>query len=173
MTPHQKIIATMGGFTIMLVVFIAFAFFPLVRGIRKDSAKVYAARQELQRVSLYEDQIQKFEELFRERSQDIEASRNLFIDRTTPIAFIEFLENTSRRAGVSLKMTPTESLKKEEDTWSSIHFELTGKGLYPSVLSFVRQLENAPYLLEFANVMMQRLATGDTDYSIMIKVYTK
>lgn len=157
----------------MLIVFVAFVFFPLVRSIRRDSIRVYAAYQELQKVSLYEEQIRTFEKLSEERAQDIAASHSLFIDRATPIAFIEFLENASRRAEVSLKMTPMESLKKEGDVWNSIDFELTGKGEYPHVLSFVKQLENAPYLLEITNVILQRLATGELDFSIMIKAYTK
>ena len=156
MTPRQKTIATVGAFAVMLVVFIAFAFFPLVRGIRADSSRVLAARQELRTVSMYEEQIRKFEELSRAREQDIAAFRDLFIDRATPIAFIEFLENASQRSRVSLKIAPIESLKKKEDTWNSIDFELTGKGLYPNASSFVKQLESAPYLLEFKNAKIGR-----------------
>lgn len=173
MRPHQKTIAAIGTFAAMLLVFIAFVLFPLIRSIRADGARVFAARQELRTVSLYEEQIQKFEELSKTREEDIAAFDNLFVDRTTPIPFIEFLENTSQRSQVSLKITPIESLRKEEDVWNSIDFELTGKGSYPNTASFIKQLENAPYLLEFKNVVLQRLAAREVDFSLLMKVYTQ
>lgn len=173
MTPRTKSIAVLGIFAVMLLVFVAFIFLPMIRGIRSDSTKIFAARQELSQVSLYEEQIQKFEELLKTRAQDIAAFRNLFVDPHTPIAFIEFLENYSQSSQVSLKITPVESLKKEEEAWSSIDFELVGKGSYPNVVSFVKQLERSPYLLEFKNGRLQRLATGEVDFSFLMKVYTK
>lgn len=173
MTPHAKSIAALGAFAAVLLVFVAFIFFPLIRSIRSDSAKVFAARQELSQVSLYEEQIQKFEELSKTREHDVVAFRDLFVDRATPIAFIEFLENYSQNSRVSLKITPVESLKKEEDVWDSIDFELAGKGSYPHVLSFVKQLEHSPYLLEFKSAMLQRLATGEVNFSLLVKVYAK
>lgn len=173
MKPRFKIIATIGGFAGILLVFVAFILFPLIRSIRGDSAKVVAARQELSQVSMYEEQIQKFQALSQTREHDIVTLQNLFIDRYTPIAFIESLEEYSQNAQVSLKITPVESLKKTGDVWSSIDFELAGRGVYPHVLFFVKQLENAPYLLEFKNVVVQRLATGESDFSLLVKVYTK
>lgn len=173
MTSSQKTIVALAVSAVVLLVSIAFVLFPLMRGIGSDSAKVFAARQELRAVSLYEEQIQKFEELSKTREKDVAAFRNLFVDRHTPIAFIEFLENISQRSQVSLKITPVESLRKEEDAWNSIDFELAGRGPFPHVLSFVKQLENAPYLLEFKNAMLQRLATGEVDFSLLMKVYIK
>lgn len=173
MTPRQKTIVALGSFALTVLVLVAFILFPLIRAIRSDGAKVFAARQELHKVSLYEKQIQRFEELSQKLQQDVAVSRNLFVDSHTPIAFIEFLENYSQRSQVSLKITPVESLQKEEDVWDSLDFELAGKGLYPNVLSFMKQLEYAPYLLEFKNAIIQRLATGEVDFSLLVKVYTK
>lgn len=173
MTPRQKTIVLLGAFAVVLLLFVAFVLLPLLRGIRSDSTRVFAARQELNRVNLYEEQIQKFEELSQTREQDIARFQGLFVDRHTPIAFIESLEKYSGSSQVSLKITPVESLKKEKDAWESIDFELTGRGSFPHVLSFVKQLENAPYLLEFKNAVLQRLATGEVDFSLLMKVYTK
>ena len=173
MTPRSKTIAALAISALLLLVFVAFVLFPLLRSIRSDSAKVFGARQQLSQVSLYEEQIQKFQELSQTREEDVTLFRNLFVDRATPLAFIEFLETYSQSSRVSLKITPLESLKKEEDVWGSIDFELTGRGAYPGVLSFVKQVEYAPYLLEFKNVMLQRLTTGEVDFSLLIKVYTK
>lgn len=173
MTPRQKTIAALGSFAVMVLSLAAFILFPLIRAIRSDGAKIFAARQELSKVSLYEKQIQRFEELSQKLQQDVAASHNLFVDSHTPIAFIEFLENHSQRSQVSLKITPVSSLKKEEDIWDSLDFELGGQGTFPNVLSFVKQLEYAPYLLEFKNAMLQRLATGKVDFSLLLKVYTK
>ena len=173
MTPRSKTIVALAMFAVMLLVFAAFVLFPLLRGIRSDSVKVFAARQERSQVSLYEEQIQKFQELSQTQEGDVAASRNLFVDRHTPLAFIEFLETYSQSSQVSLKITPVESFKKEEDIWDSMDFGLGGKGSYSHVLSFVKQVEYAPYLLEFKNVTLQRLATGEVDFSLLIKVYTK
>ncbi|MDO8474160.1 MAG: hypothetical protein Q7S62_01240 [bacterium] len=173
MTSHQKTIAVLAASATILLVFVAFILFPLIRSIQADSVRVFAARQELNQISLYEEQIQKFEDLSKTREGDVTLFRNLFVDRHTPIAFIEFLEKYSQDSQISLKITPVESLKKEEDMWDSIDFELTGKGTFPHALSFIKQLEYSPYLLEFKNVILQRLATGEVDFSFLIKVYTK
>ncbi len=170
MTPRSKTMAALGTCAVMLLLFVAFILFPLLRSIRSDSARVFAARQQLSQVSLYESQIQKFQELSQTREEDVALFRNLFVDSSTPLAFIEFLETYSQTSQVSLKITPVESLRKEEDVWDSIDFELTGKGTFPHVLSFAKQVEYAPYLLEFKNVILQRLATGEVDFSLLVKV---
>ena len=173
MTAHSKTIAALAGSALVLLVFAAFVLFPLLRGIRADSAKVFVARQELSQVSMYEEHIRKFEELLRAREHEIVLFDGLFVDRKMPIAFIEFLETYSQGSQVSLEISPVESLKKEEDVWDSIDFDLTGKGMFPNVLSFMKQVENAPYLLGFKNATLQRLATGEVSFSFLIKVYTK
>ncbi|MBI2123740.1 MAG: hypothetical protein HYU04_00610 [Candidatus Wildermuthbacteria bacterium] len=173
MTAHSKTIAVLAGFVLALLVFAAFVLFPLLRSIRADSAKVFVARQELSQVSMYEEHIRKFEELSKARENEIALFDDLFVDRKTPIAFIEFLETYSQGSEVSLEISPVESLKKEADVWDSIDFDLTGKGTFPNVMSFMEQVENAPYLLEFKNLTLQRLATGEASFLFLIKVYTK
>ena len=173
MTPKQKTFIALGIFTVFVLLFFAFLFLPLLRGIQADSAKVLAARTKLVTVSLYEEHIQEFQRISQSQEDGIDKINNLFLDTDTPIAFLEFLENVARSSRVSLKITPVESQRKEEDVWDSIDFELAGKGLYPNVLSFVRQVENGPYLFEFKNVIVQRLATGEVDFSLLMKVYTK
>ena len=173
MTLHSKTIAALAASAVILLVFTAFILFPLLRSIRSDSSRVFAARQELSQVSMYEEQTQKFEELSRAREGDVAVLRNLFVDRNTPIAFIEFLETYSQNSQVSLEIRPVESLKKEADVWDSIDFELTGRGPFPGALSFLKQVERAPYLLEFKNVILQRLATGEVSFSFLMKAYTQ
>jgi hypothetical protein len=173
MTAHSKTIAVLAGSVLALLVFAAFVLFPLLRGIRADSANVFVARQELSQVSMVEEHIRKFEELSKARENEIALFDDLFVDRKTPIAFIEFLETYSQSSQVSLEISPVESLKKEENVWDSINFDLTGKGMFPNVMSFMKQVENAPYLLEFKNAMLQRWATGEVSFSFLIEVYTK
>lgn len=173
MTPKQKILIISGIFAVFLLVFFAFLLLPIVRGIRLDSAKILAARTQLAKVSLYEEQIQKFEGVSQSQQKDVERIRNLFLDTDTPIAFLEFLEGRAQNSQVSLKITPVESLRKEEDVWDSIDFELAGKGTFPNALSFLKQIENGPYLFEFKNVVLQRLGTGEVDFSFLLKVYTQ
>lgn len=173
MTPKQKIFIASGIFSVFMLLFLAFLLLPLLRGVQADSAKVLAASQQLAKVSLYEEQIQRFEEIAKTEQGGIDTIRNLFLDTDTPIAFLEFLESSSRNSRVSLKITPVESQRKEEDVWDSIDFELAGKGTFPSVLSFIKKVENGPYLFEFKNVVLQRVATGAVDFSFLLKVYTK
>ena len=173
MTPKQKIFIASGIFAVFLLLSFAFLLLPLVRGLRADSEKVLVARSNLAKVSLYEEQIQKFEGISQSQQEDLDKIHNLFLDTDTPIAFLEFLEGSSQSSRVSLKITPVESKKKEEDTWNSIDFELAGRGIFPNVLSFLKQVENGPYLFEFKNVMLQRLATGEVDFSFLLKVYAQ
>ena len=173
MTPKQKIFIASSIFVVSLLLFFAFLVLPLVRQVRSDSTKVLAARSQLARVSLYEEQIQKFEGISQSQKEHVDSIDNLFLDTETPIAFLEFLERRAESSRVSLKITPVESLRKEEDVWDSIDFELAGRGLYPNVLSFVKQVENGPYLFEFKNVIVQRVATGEVDFSLLLKVYTR
>lgn len=173
MTPKQKTFVALGIFALFLLLFLAFLLFPFMRGVRADSAKILMARSNLAIVSLYEEQIQKFEEISKAQQQDLDRVHNLFLDPDTPIAFLEFLEERSKNSQVSLKITPIASQKKEEDTWNSIDFELAGRGSYPNVLSFLKQVENEPYLFEFKNITLQRVATGEVDFSFLLKVYTQ
>lgn len=173
MTPKQKTFLALGIFALFLLLFFAFLLLPFMRGIRRDSAGIFVARSHVAKVSLYEEQIQKFEGVSKAQQQDLNRVHNLFLDPDTPIAFLEFLEGSSRSSRVSLKITPAGSQKKEQDMWSSIDFELTGRGSYPNALSFVKQVENGPYLFEFKNVTLQRVGTGEVDFSLLLKVYTR
>jgi len=62
-----------------------------MRGIRFDSAKVLAARAQLAEVSLYEEQIRRFEEISQSKQGDLGKIHNLFLDTEISPETLRFL----------------------------------------------------------------------------------
>ena len=121
------------------------------------------------------ESIQKFQKLQVSKEQEIKRFERLFLDFTTPISFLEFIENLAQDFQLELKISPDNPKKIKEDPWRSLNFTLATIGSYGNVAAFVEKLELAPYALEVVSLRIARAtqeADGNIQATLVIKIYT-
>jgi len=119
--------------------------------------------------------IQQFQKLQVSKEQEFKRFKAVFIDFTTPISFLEFIENLAQSFQLELQISPDNPKKIKEDPWRSLNFSLATAGSYNSVLGFVEKLELAPYVLEVVSLHITQAAqeaNGNVHATLVLKVYT-
>jgi len=186
------IILNKGNFYILFVsilVIFSFAIFlniSLIKDIEKDYKKLNSQKQELY---LFQKQIQEFESfkddtsLYRSNFKKIE---QLFVNKETPIDFIQFLEKQSQELGILIKISPITIMPKENDLWENLGFRINLTGSFPRCLAFLEKVQLSRWLSALEKLEISRITEKDIDihklensfegdvfFSVNLKVYTK
>ena len=122
-----------------------------------------------------EESIQQFQKLQVSKEQEFKRFEAVFVDFTTPINFLEFIENLAQSFQLKLQISLGNPEKIQGDPWRSLNFTLATTGSYSSVAGFVEKLELAPYALEFVSLRITQEtqeADGNVRATLVLKAYT-
>lgn len=140
-----------------------------------NSRQFVSQEQAFVQAEIDAESIQKFQKLKVSKKQELERFDRLFLDFTTPISFLEFIENLAQGFQLELKISPDNPKKDKEDPWRSLNFTLATTGSYSNVASFVEKLELAPYMLEVVSLRIAQATQegdGNVQAALVLKVYT-
>jgi len=173
-------------FILIILSFTVFLNVSLIKDIEKDYKKLIIQKQELY---LFHKQIQEFESfknntgLYKANLGEIE---KLFVDRETPIDFIEFLEKESGELGILIEISPITVMQKENDLWANLGFRIDLTGSFPKCLAFLEKVQLSKWLSDIERLDINRISErdismlkfedffeGDVLFSINLKVYTE
>ena len=181
--PKRKIILSLLLFGVALAAFVFFVILPTFRGVVGDHEELLSQMRSLALMDMERTYIKDFKELSSRHQTEFAKIDELFVNLDNPIDFFKSLEETADAARLSLRITPSLPRKIEGNPWPSIDLQLSGVGFYPSIVRFLGKLEHAPYLMEVKNTGLTRLnpeqmarnakEPGDTNFSILLKVYIK
>lgn len=136
------------------------------------SAQVRAVGTELERIeaeiaSREEERTsaRNSEELRERRSEDISRLETFFVDRERPVAFIEALEDLSRKTGNAISLGADE--KSSRSGW--IAFRLIVEGTPDKTLGYLKLLELMPYRIEIDDLAFRRDANAQLILALQIK----
>lgn len=140
-----------------------------------NSRQLVLQEQAFVQAEIDAESIQQFQKLQVLKEQEFKRFETVFIDFTTPISFLEFIENLAQDFRLELRVSPDNPKKIEGDPWRSLNFTLATVGSYSSVAGFVEKLELAPYVLEVVSLRITQTtqeADGNVNATIVLKVYT-
>lgn len=177
------------SFFIILTVIFSFLFFilrPIFLEIKKSSEDLITIKGELVSLEKEIETLTEFKAGFQEMNPALEKINQMFISSDEPLAFLVFLENTSRDYGISSKISSAFMPEAKESLWPSISFQVTSSGAFPDFLKFLEKLESGIYPVEIQNLSINRLSEnelklkefeglslGAVRADFLIKVYTK
>jgi hypothetical protein len=166
--------------------FVIFLNISLIKDIEKDYKKLNSQKQELY---LFQKQIQEFESFKDETGfykSDFKKIEQLFVNKETPIDFIQFLEKQSQELGILIKISPITIMPKENDLWENLGFRINLTGSFPKCLAFLEKVQLSKWLSDIEKLEISRISErdisihkledffeGDVFFSINLKVYVK
>jgi len=176
---RKRVIISVGG-TIVLLSMIGFVMYPLGQGIVQDYQVLLATKKEAARIARDIQNITEFATISSTYEAEFSQFNNLFVDPDNPIPFIEFLEGASQTSQLELTIVARDQKQVKGDPWSSMDFQLTLEGSYPSFVEFTEKLEAAPYLVELRNMTMRKFRGSrgvevkeGGEFTVLVKAYVQ
>jgi hypothetical protein len=182
MNPKKKIYTSLATFFTISLLFVVLLIYPFFGGIKEASGELL-----LQKINLFShlEEIKTLEiskEFYEINQKNLEKIDEQFVDPEIPIEFIRFLEKNATDSDLSIDIIPTGTIKKDNDLWPGLFFQVSTNGYFSDFLKFLEKLENGPYLLEIVNLNLKKMTEETTKKGISssfvnaafsIKVYTR
>lgn len=168
MNTKQKTLLVIIGGSIVILGILVFLIIPFAGNVSASSAKLEELKGQIAQMAADEKSIQYFQNIIAGKSNDMSRVSEIFIDRTTPIAFIEFLEDIG---GDTLDVAPGAIKKENNSPWDFLEFRITMHGSYKDLFLFLQGLEHSPYLVEIKTMSLAEELDGNLRLSLVIRVF--
>ena len=180
MKSKRTIIATIGIFAGIAVLFSVLVLYPIFQGILQDNETVLGQKQELLQIQESKKRSHEFESISQGYADEFVRLQALFVNRETPLSFFRFLDETALGLGIRMEKSPGNVQYITQDPWPSFQVRLVGEGPYPNVVAFVEKVENAPYLVEIqtftiteSGQSLESPGQGWVEFSLSAKVFIR
>ena len=173
--PKRKTFIIFFAVVAVNLLFLGLVSYSVLGRIIVNSGKLVSQEQAFAQAEIDAESIQQFQNLRVLREQEFKRFEAVFVDLTTPISFLEFVENLAQSFQLELQVAPGNSKKIQGDPWQSLTFTLATTGSYSSVAGFVEKLELAPYVLEVVSLHITQAAQkadGNVQATLALKVYS-
>lgn len=164
----------------------------LLNSIEKDAQLLAIQKKELFRIEKRAENSEKLEKKYQDYNLELKKIDNLFAKKSTPIEFIEFLEQTAESCSLlieisSLSFQEYKEPKKEEPAilypWDFFNIKINTEGDFNNSFVFLQKVENSPYLMEIENLNIRKQEKEKQDIEediidfisadLSLKVYAK
>lgn len=161
MTLKNKIKISLIIFLALSIFILIFLVYPLYKNIKDNATELAFKKQDSFYIDNKMKNIEEFKKNYNEIGVNLEKGESLFVKSEAPVNFIGFLEKTSEDSDVSIKISPSVPVKKINDPWYSIIFQLSAIGKFPDILKFIEKLESGPYLTQIETLDIIRLTADN------------
>jgi len=158
LTAKQKIKIYFAVFFLAVVLLIFLGLAPLLAGLLKTSKELTGKKDTL---VLIEGQIAALEEFqknnlaYQANVKKVDAS---FISEEAPIEFIEFLEKEAQNQGLDIIISSVKEASDKKSLRITTVFQVAFGGSFPKCLTFLKRLEQSPWLLKIDQVGLDRIS---------------
>lgn len=184
MTLKNKIKLSLIIFLALSIFILILLVYPLYKNIKDNATELSFKKQDSFYVDNKLKNIEEFKKNYKEIGASLEKGESLFVKSEAPVNFIGFLEKASEDYDVPIKISPSAPVKKINDPWYSIVFQLSASGKFPDIIKFIEKLESGPYLAQIETLNITRLtadnlkskefagySVGDVKISFSIKAF--
>ena len=148
-------------FLAISLLWFVFIFIPLWKKIRTSSQKLILLNAQLTSFQEEISVVKDFERQYSQRKDVLEKLNNSFIDFSSPVKFISFLEEKAADNSLFLEIHPSSPGKARGDPWPSMSFQLNIFGSFPHLFRFLKSLEFSHYLIGFDSLGIRVLGKDD------------
>lgn len=153
-SPSQKFaVASVAAFTV--VVLAAWGFGRAVAVVRHGRIMQADIRQKIDVLADERQRARSSQTLLNDREGDLRRINAFFVDRESPIAFIEAVENAARKTGNTVVLDIDEQAGGD----TVLRFRLTLEGKESGLGDFVTVLELLPYRIDVQDMVFQSMMT--------------
>ncbi|MDP3982223.1 MAG: hypothetical protein Q8P70_01580 [bacterium] len=167
MNIRQKTLTLLVGSLCVALGALIFLIIPMAGEVFKDSLMLKELKEQIAQMGADERSIRYFEGIIASRSEEMNLISNVFVDRTRPIAFMEFLESL----GGTVEVTPGLVQKADTFPWDYIEFRIVRRGSFRQLFSFLQGVEHSPYLVNIRNASFALENDGLLRLTLLARVY--
>jgi len=161
---------------IIAIFLVAGAVRPIFLSIRQDSQNIIIQKSALINLEKNNENIKNFQSAYSIYQANFKKLDQLFVDRETPVDFIEFLEQEANHSKLTIELTPSSLKADENDIWPSTIFQVDMTGHFQNFLEFLDRIESSPYLIVLSDFNLNKPtknANNEIDVAFQMKVCTK
>ncbi|MDD4989798.1 MAG: hypothetical protein PHW31_00610 [Candidatus Pacebacteria bacterium] len=147
----------------LLLVFLGLA--PLLSGLLKTSRELAAQKDTL---ALIEGQIAALEEFQKNNSAyqtNVQKIGAGFVSEEAPIEFIEFLESEARKQSLDIIVSSVKEASEKNSLRVTTIFQIAVGGPFPKCLTFLKRLEESPWLIKIDQANINRVEENNKPLS--------
>jgi len=160
-SPQLQIKISFLVFIAFILLMIIFVFLPLISGLKAKAIDLNKKAVDFAKIEKEIKALETFEQLKQEKDEILTALENSFLNFSAPVAFFEFLEQRAIINRLQIDILPhlvdKSPLEKEDSTFASLNFRVTGVCLFEDCQRFIQEIERGPYLLETESLSLQKL----------------
>jgi len=145
-------------FIIIAGLAIAFLIYPTLIDIQTNSDKIAANKEALALADKENAAVSIFKGDYQTYKPNLDKVKQLFIDPSSPIDFIKFLEDATSSNTITLDTNLLTNAKNEISPGvNASTFDLEAKGKFSNILKFLDDLERGPYLVKVQELRIAQL----------------
>jgi Tfp pilus assembly protein PilO len=168
----KKIKISILGLLLLIVLIFLFAVKPLLNDIRSNSEQLRLSEENLTATESKISNLESFRIVYKGLEDFLEQVDDLFISADVPIDFINFLEENARDMNLEIKIMPNVIKSGKAGAWSNLVFQVSVKGSFNNLSTFLRKIENGVYLIEVNDLSVSR-TEENVSASFSLKVFAK
>ncbi|MBI2054267.1 MAG: hypothetical protein HYT36_02955 [Candidatus Staskawiczbacteria bacterium] len=185
MKTKNKIYIVSAFFSLSSLALLLFLVFPTINKIKAYSDDFLSKKRSTDTLKIQAIEVDKFKKNYDIYKPNLEKIDQLFIDKKSPVYFIEFLEKTAFESGIhpEISLSPYSLEETEEEEGKTIiTFQFFSSGDYLSILKFTKLLETGPYLVQIKNLTIKNSESeslsagnfsGKVDAAFLITVFAQ
>jgi hypothetical protein len=150
---NKKIYITLLIFTLLSLFLVIFCINPLMNGIEKSSKDLILAKNDIATLNAEAAEIDNFKQSYDIYKPNLDKIDQMFVDIKNPVDFIKFLEDTAASCHATSHISLPSSYQQSAKNF--IDLQIFSSGGFSDVLSFLKKIENGPYLVEVENLTIQ------------------
>jgi len=129
--------------------------------IKEGSDKIISTKMGIATSEIEVNKINDFKSKYKDYLPNFQKIDQAVVNPQNPLNFIEFLENSADKNGVDLTISPMSFSKDAKAKTLSVSLAVNGK--FIDVISFLREMENGPYLISIQNLTLEGVGSKEPD----------
>lgn len=183
MKEKEKIFLIAGLLFFANLALLIFFIFPSIRAIQDNSRHYLLLKKQIVKAKAEIANFKNFEthhQVYLKTLQEMDAliQNQLLIDKDLPLEFVAFGKDEAQRYNLSLEIIPRylskedKEEKKQKKIFDSFYFQMILKGDFPSLLKFIKKLENSQWLVEIEKLTITK-EKEEIRADLLIKTYVQ
>ena len=165
MKPQYAIYLIIAVFFLAAVFCIVFLVHHLWQSIKENSGQILSDKAEILSLDSQDNALKSFKKNYDGYKVNLDKADQLFVNPDDPIAFISFLEKTASDSSVAfdIALSPPQKGLAPSAQPAAV-FQISAKGSFTNIATFIQRLERGPYLLGLQHVSIKNIGQGgDTE----------
>ncbi len=154
----KQIYIIVSAFFLLAIFLVLFLVYPLSKEITQSSGELVSQINSRLALKSQYDQALNFKQKYESYQQNLNKADDLFIDPQNPVDFIEFLEKEAQNQGLDFLISSVKEASDKKSLRVITVFQAALGGSFPECLTFLKRLEQSPWLIKIDQVGLDRIS---------------